>query len=138
MDQLRANEQNKTMSQSLQQIPQNIDRSSGGHASGATVERTSTFRVDEAIAKSTLRQLPNDNNNNHADYASPNNGAARPTSWHLDNSCSGHNRLFPHGIQSPYNDYVAAYDAHQSPNGGQKIYNSDFVERLWAEHQLTT
>ena len=69
------------MSQSMSQIPQRLSSSPSNsnhnnsghhhHPSGATVERTSTFRVDEAIAKSTLRQhqlKANDNNNNLPDY----------------------------------------------------------------------
>ncbi|KAJ6218413.1 hypothetical protein RDWZM_009570 [Blomia tropicalis] len=138
-------EANEKMSQSLQQIPQQVARSSAHH-NGATVERTNTFRVDEAIAKSTLRQhhvnnSSNDDNNNRPDYNSPTNVANRPTSWHLDNSCSGHNRLFPNGIKS------STYGSSDKPIYGShvtkqstptKLYNSDFVERIWADHQLTT
>jgi len=131
MDQLKTSQSEK-MSQSLQQIPQKVDRTSN-HGSCATVERTSTFRVDEAIAKSTLRQT-NDDNNNRSDYS---NNGNRPTSWHLEHSCSDHNRLFPNGLPTPYGGFAAShYDS--TPNSASKMYNSDFSERLWTDRQLTT
>lgn len=149
MDQL--SEQNsslKSMSQSMSQIPQKLSSQKQNNPSGASVERTSTFRVDEAIAKSTLRQQQaNDNNNNNeALYSSPLQ-ASRPISWHLDpTSCSSslvHNRLFASPLQTPSANrgYTGIHYRHHiqqqqlQPNGR---IGAHFVDRIWAEHQLTT
>lgn len=77
---------------------------SSSRASPASIERSCTFRVDEALAKSALRQSSNRNdanNNHHIDDDDHFHIGHRPISWHLEKSNAFINNGWPH----QYNGY---------------------------------